>query len=198
MSNVGTYGHTSLPRHISTVKSKKTPKQEFHFSSILERSDNKLWGAHFRVPVGVEKKLIDKNSRRVICTLNGKEEYQCAILHYRTRLPVISVNTTLRKKLRLDFGSEVDVLLRKDSSEYGLPLPEELRELFRQDKEGSGFFHALTRGKQRTLLYIVGHTKNPEKRLARAITIVRHLKANRGRINYKRLSASLKSPRSFT
>ncbi|MEK6567065.1 MAG: DUF1905 domain-containing protein [Bacteroidota bacterium] len=180
------------------MKSKKTSKQDYRFTSILERSDNKLWGAHFRVPVDVEKKLIDKKSRRVICTLNGKEEYQCAILRYRTRLPVISVNTGLRKKLRLDLGSEVDVVLRKDRSEYGLPLPEELRELFRQDKEGSELFHGLTRGKQRTLLYIVGHAKSPDKRVEQSIIIVRHLKANKGKIDYKQLSASLRSPRSFT
>lgn len=177
------------------MKAKNSSKQEFHFTSILERSDNKLWGAHFRVPVDVAKKLIDKESHRVICTLNGKEEYQCAILHYRRRLPVISVNQGLRKKLRLDFGSEVDVLLRKDSSEYGLPLPEELQELLRQDDEGNRLFHALTRGKQRTLLYIIGSAKDTDKRASRAVTIVRHLKTNRGKINHKQLSVMLRGPR---
>jgi hypothetical protein len=173
----------------------KVFKNEFHFTSILERSDNKLWGAHFRVPVDVEKKLIDKKSRRVICTLNGVEEYQCAILHYRTRLPVISVNQTLRKKLRLDFGSEVDVVLKRDSSEYGLPLADELKELFRQDKEGSKLFHSLTRGKQRTLLYIVAQGKTTDKRIESALVIMQHLKTNKGRIDYRKLSQSLRPRR---
>ena len=177
------------------MKTKISSKNEFHFISLLERSTNKLWGAHFRVPLDVEKKLIDKKSRRVICTLDGVEEYQCAILHYRTRLPVISVNTGLRKKLRLDFGSKVDVLLKRDSSEYGLPLPEELRELFRQDKEGSEFFHALTRGKQRTLLYIIGQGKSTDRRIERSLVIVQHLKANKGKIDYRKLSQSLRPQR---
>jgi len=180
------------------LKTRNASKNEFRFTSTLERSNNKLWGAHFRVPVEVEKKLIDKKSRRVFCMLNGKEEYQCAILHYRTHMPVISVNQLLRKKLRLDFGSSVDVVLKKDSSEYGLPLPEELKELFRQDKEGDRLFHALPRGKQRTLLYIIGLAKNPDKRTARAVTIVRHLKANGGKINYKQLTLMLQGPRAQT
>ncbi len=177
------------------MKTKISSKNEFHFTSTLERSDNKLWGAHFRVPVEVEKKLIDKKSRRVICTLNDREEYQCAILHYRTRLPVISVNSALRKKLRLDFGSEVDVVLKRDSSEYGLPLPEELQELFRQDKEGRRVFHSLTRGKQRTLLYIVGQGKSADKRIERSLVIVHHLKTNKGKIDYRKLSQSLRPHR---
>ena len=177
------------------MKAKISSHQEFRFTSTLERSDNKLWGAHFRVPVDVEKKLIDKKSRRVICTLNGKEEYQCAILHYRTRLPVISVNSGLRKKLRLDFGSEVDVLLKRDSSEYGLPLPEELKELFRQDKEGDRIFHALSRGKQRTLLYIIGQGKSTDRRIERSLVIVQHLKTNKGKIDYRKLSQSLRPQR---
>ncbi len=177
------------------MKAKISSHQEFRFTSILERSNNKLWGAHLRVPVEVEKKLIDKKSRRVICTLNGEEEYQCAILHYRTRLPVISVNTGLRKKLRLDFGSEVDVTLKKDSSEYGLPLPEELWELFLQDKEGSRVFHSLTRGKQRTLLYIVGQGKSTDKRIERSLVIVQHLKTNKGKIDYRKLSQLLRPHR---
>jgi uncharacterized protein YdeI (YjbR/CyaY-like superfamily) len=87
------------------------------------------------------------------------------------------------------------VSLKKDKSEYGLPVPDELNELFRQDAEGNRLFHALTRGRQRTLLYIVGSAKDSDKRILRAIVIINHLKANKGRINYRQLNASLKDPR---
>ena len=110
-------------------------------------------------------------------------------------MKVITVNKKLRDSLGLAFGMEVDVRLMKDTTEYGLPLPEEFQELLRQDTEGNRLFHALTRGRQRTLLYIVGSAKNPEKRIARSISIIKHLKANRGTINYKQLSAMLKDPR---
>lgn len=170
------------------------PTHGLRFTSILERSNNRLWGCHFDVPRRIAKQLIDGGSRRVFCRLNDSVEYQCALLPHGDGSFVIIVNKNLRVTLGLSFGMEVRVSLRKDRSEYGLPMPEELKELLRQDRKGNTLFHALTRGKQRTLLYIVGTVKNQEKRLTRAITVVDHLKANRGKINYKRLSASLKDP----
>jgi hypothetical protein len=173
---------------------KSTPdKKEIRFTSILERSTNKLWGSHFRVPTNVAKKLMDGTSRRVVCTLNNSATYQCAMLPQKGGVFVISVNRQLCKKLKLDYGTDVQVSLKKDESEYGLPLPEELEEVFRQDSSGSRLFHALTRGKQRTLLYIVDKGKNPDVRIFRALTIVKHLASNKGKINYRQLSQTLKN-----
>ncbi len=130
----------------------------------------------------------------MLCELNNGEEYQCALLPFGVGVFVISVNKKLRDELGLGFGEEVRVRLKKDTSAYGLPMPDELKEVFRQDVEGDELFHALTRGKQRTLLYIIGSVKNPEKRVARAVAVVTHLKANSGKINYKQLYLSLNSP----
>ena len=182
-------------RKARQMKKRTSPNDELRFTSILERSTNKLWGCHFRVPDRIAKRLIDGESRRVVCALNGSAEYQCAMLPHGNGSFVITVNKKLRDALGLAFGMEVQVSLRKDISEYGLPLPEELQELLRQDAKGSTLFHALTRGRQRTLLYIIGSVKNAEKRIARAIGVVDHLKTNGGRINYKQLNAMLKDPR---
>jgi hypothetical protein len=175
------------------MKKATSTTEKFNFTSVLERSDNKLWGSHFPVPNRVVTPLIEDNSRRVVCTLNGTVEYQCAMLPHGNGSFVITVNTKRCDQLGLKFGMEIDVALRKDASEYGLPMPEELQELFRQDKQGSKVFHALTRGKQRTLLYIVGNAKSSEKRVVRAIAVVNHLKVNKGKINYKQLNIALKS-----
>lgn len=171
---------------------KSTEKGIFRFTSILEPSDNKLWGCHFRVPKKTADVLISAESRRVRCTLNGTQSYQCAILFYRTGLPVISVNTKVRKALHADLGDEVSVELQKDGSEYGLPVPEELKEVMRQDPQGKDLFHGLTPGKQRTLIYIVGNVKDPEMKIARALVILQHLKECRGSIVYKTLNSALK------
>jgi len=175
---------------------KRTPTKDlFRFTSMLERSSNKLWGSHFRVPNHIAKRFTDGYSHRVVCTLNDSVTYQCALRAQRDDVFVIPVNKKLRDTLGLAFGMEVDVSLRKDESEYGLPLPEELHELLQQDPVGKRMFHALTRGKQRTLLYIVGSAKSSEKRITRAIAVVGHLKSNGGKINYKQLNALLKNPR---
>ena len=118
-------------------------KGMFKFKSVLERSDNKLWGCHFPVPMNVAGKLMEGKSKRVICTIGGRETFQCAILYYKKGKPVISVNKTVRDSLGVTFGAVVEIMLKKDTSEYGLPVPEELKEVFRQDKEGKRIFHSL-------------------------------------------------------
>jgi len=174
---------------------RKKEKGSFTFSSHLELSDNKLWGAHFRVPKTAAAALIAGDSKRVICTLNGTERYQCAILHFKTGVPVVLINKALRTKLKLEPGDPVSVQLVKDTSEYGLPMPEELKEIFRQDPEGKKVFHALTPGKQRTLLYIIGKPKDPDKRIGQALIIIHHIKKNHGKIDYHALNDEMKAAR---
>ncbi|MEZ4892245.1 MAG: YdeI/OmpD-associated family protein [Saprospiraceae bacterium] len=84
------------------------------------------------------------------------------------------------------------VSLKKDTSEYGLPMPEEMAEVLAQDDEGDKLFHALTPGKIRTLLYIAGNVKSSEKRISRSIAIVEHLKETKGKIDFKMLNIKLK------
>ena len=163
------------------------------FSSTLEESNNKLWGCHFGVPEVIARVFIDGDDRRVVCTLNEKTEYQCALLPKGDGSFLITVNKKLRDRLGLKIGMKVSVSLKKDESQYGLPMPEELEEVLRQDEEGSRLFHALTPGKLRTLLYIAGHVKNTDARIARAVAIVEHLKANDGKINYRQLNEDLRN-----
>lgn len=162
------------------------------FTATLEESNNRLWGAHFVVPDLVARLFIDGNDRRVVCVLNEKIEYQCALLPKGDGSFLITVNKKIRGQLGLKSGNKIHVSLRKDESEYGLPMPEELTEVLAQDEKGSPLFHALTPGKIRTLLYIVANVKSPEKRVARAIAIVEHLKKNDGRINYRQLNEDLR------
>ncbi|MBK9336086.1 MAG: DUF1905 domain-containing protein [Lewinellaceae bacterium] len=128
-----------------------------------------------------------------MCTLNEKAEFQCALMPKGEGRYFININKKLRDTLGLKVGSPVRVALRKDDSEYGLPVPEELAVLLEQDDEGNQLFHALTPGKQRTLLYIVGSVKSSDLRLNRAIAVVEHLKTNAGKINFKVLYAGLKA-----
>ena len=167
-------------------------EDSFQFKSTLEISTNRLWGCHFGVPQVIADALIaQSNDRRVVCTLNEKTAFQCALLPRGDGTFLITVNKKLQTALAVKPGMQVNVSLRKDESDYGLPMPEEMEEVLNQDEEGKRLFHALTPGKQRTLLYIAGHVKNPDARLTRALVIVEHLKEQRGKIDYKRLNTAL-------
>ena len=165
------------------------------FTSVLERSDNRLWGCHLRVPDRIAEKLTEGEERRVICRLNDLVEFPCGLLHRGPRTYLVTVNKKLRERLELTFGMKVDVQLRRDDSRYGLPMPEEFKVLLDQDRKGSSLFHALIPGKQRTLLYIIGSVKNPDKRIARGLAVVSHLKSNGGQIDYRKLNALIRQSR---
>lgn len=162
------------------------------FTAALGRFDSNLWTFHIPVPGVVSKAFLDQGTTRVVCTLNGALTFQCALMPKGEGFWFININKKIRDTLKLEPGMEVQVSLVKDESTYGLPMPEELQELLAIDEEGDRLFHALTPGKQRNLLYIVGQPKTSDKRIERALVVVDHLKAHGGRIDFKRLYQNLK------
>lgn len=167
----------------------------YHFDSVLEQSTNNLWGCHFAVPKAIADALITPGeAKRVVCLLNEKIEYQCALVPRGDGTHVITVNKKNQTQLGLKIGSKITASLRKDESEYGLPMPEELAELLAQDEEGNKLMHALTPGKLRTLLYLIGQPKSSDRRLHRALVVVEHLKLNHGKIDYKQLNLAVREP----
>lgn len=169
-----------------------TPKDPIEFTAVLDRFDSNLWTFHIAVPGAVSRVFLDKGVTRVVCTLNGALSFQCALMPKGEGNYFININKKIRDTLKLKTGSEVQASLVEDESTYGLPMPEELKELLQIDEEGDLLFHALTPGKQRNLLYIVGQPKTSDKRIERALVVVDHLKANGGRIDFKKLYHDLK------
>jgi translation initiation factor IF-1 len=147
-----------------------------------------------RIPAKHGNKFEKKNgSRRVVCTINGTETFQCALMTHDTDFMII-VNKVKRQRLGVVAGDQVSVELKTDESKYGLPMPKEFREVLKQDKEGDRLFHALTPGKQRTVLYYIGKAKDIDRRIHMALVIIEHLKDNAGNIVYPKLSEELKRP----
>ena len=169
-----------------------TAKTSLRFTAVLEKSTNKLWGSHLRVPAAIAQKLLAGGSRRVLRTLNSSEAHQCALLPFGEGTYVLSVNKKLCNELRLEIGSKVRVSVQPDNSKYGLPVPPELTEWFRQDRNADKLFHALTPGKQRTLLYMIGTGRTEEDRAWKAGLVVRHLREHNGVIHYRQLYLSFR------
>lgn len=104
----------------------------------------------------------------------------------------IMVNKQRRTELGLTVGDTVNVILEKDESKYGMPMPEELEEVLNQDPEGNKLFHTLTAGKQRSMMYYIGKVKDIDKRIHTALVFVEHLKKNGGKVVYEELQQELK------
>lgn len=140
-----------------------------------------------------EKFPTDGKTRRVICSINKGEPFQCALMPWGEIFYII-VNKKRRDALGIDVGDTVSVELTQDESKYGLPMPEEFDEVLKQDPEGDRLFHALTPGKQRSLIYLISNVKDIDKRIHQALIVVEHLKENDGKIVSKALAEELKRP----
>ncbi len=169
------------------------PKAQAEFKARLENFNTRLWSYHIKVPQSIAKHFLDSGIKRVVCTLNGTVEMQCAIMSAEDGVYFINLNKKIRDQLKLKEGTTVEARLKKDESEFGLPFPTELEEVLEQDKQGKDLFLQLTPGKQRNVIYAVGQVKNTDLRIHRAMIIIDHLKKNSDKINFKLLSQELKS-----
>ncbi|MGH9945924.1 MAG: YdeI/OmpD-associated family protein [Pyrinomonadaceae bacterium] len=171
----------------------KSPKQVAFKTELIISSTGSGW--HFLL---VDKKIVAKfgfedKFKRVICSINGGTGFQCALMPWGDKFYII-VNKKKREEAGVVAGDIVNVILEKDESKYGLPMPEEFREVLNQDPEGDNLFHSLTAGKQRSILYFVGKVKDIDKRIHTALIFIEHLKNNDGEIIHEVLQNELKQP----
>jgi len=128
------------------------------------------------VPESMVEILGGLKGGRLVCTLNKKVSFQCGLMSLSNGDAYITVNKTRMKQLKLQTGDQVHVQFKKDESEYGMDMCEELQELLLQDIEGKARFDALSPGMQRYIIYYVGQVKSPALRLNRSILLIGNLK----------------------
>ncbi|MCC7309136.1 MAG: DUF1905 domain-containing protein, partial [Acidobacteria bacterium] len=99
------------------------------FRSKLELTDSDPPWHILRVPKAKVAAFEFKgNLRRVICTLNGIETFNCSLFPSRGDY-FVTVSKKLRVKLKIDVGSGVAIELQKDTSKFGMPMPKEFAEV---------------------------------------------------------------------
>lgn len=163
-----------------------------HFTAIVEKMDSQLWSHYFVVPPAIAQYFLDQKTRRVVCTLQEKEKVHAALMPSGDSWFIL-LNKKLRTILHLEEGDKLSVTLEEEKEAYGMPMPEELQVSLDQDEEASAYFHALTPGKQRNLIYIVSKVKNVDSRINKAQAILHHLKEYEGKINFKALMETIKA-----
>ena len=165
---------------------------EFHTKIESFKETSSLWGGHVVVDDEIVQAIKGEKIKRLICTLNDQESFHCALLSMGNGLYFVMVNATLRKKLKLTFGSTLKVKLEEDKSKYGMPMPEEMEEILSMDEEVDRIFHSLTPGKQRSLLYIIGKPKTTDSRIKKAVLITRYLSEVNGKIDFREMNDYIK------
>ncbi|MES2514003.1 MAG: DUF1905 domain-containing protein [Bacteroidota bacterium] len=131
---------------------------------------------YLEIPAAVVKKIGGIGKQRLLCEVNKQITFQCGLMSLPEGKAYISINSKRMKELGIGMGDSANVVLTEDNSEYGVDVPEELTELFKQDAEGKRRFDVLKPGMQRYILNHVGTVKNPQLKLERAFTLITNLK----------------------
>lgn len=166
---------------------------QYSFKSKLIKINSSVWNIAIRVPDEIAEAFSKGEHKRMLATYNDAHTASCAFMAGAKEGHWLMINKEIRKKFRIDVGDEIHVTLKPDTSKYGMPLPPEMEELLLQDEIGNHYFHELTPGKQRSLLYIIGKPKGSETRLKKAVAIMEYIKAVKGKIDFKEMNEYIKN-----
>jgi Domain of unknown function (DUF1905)/Bacteriocin-protection, YdeI or OmpD-Associated len=166
----------------------------YNFSAPYQMFQN-LIGGHFIVAQDVTDALLGAGHNRVVCTINDDFTMQCALISTGNGTHYIMLNKTHAKKIGVREGDMMQIQLAPDTSQYGAPMPEELSALLEIDDVFDAAFHALTAGKQRTLIHAVIAVKNTDARLSRALIICDYIKAGGSKIDQMTINELIKARR---
>lgn len=149
----------------------------------------------FPIPAAAVGPILDRdrNRFRVLVDVNGAGQISSGLMPDGKGDYFITVSKELRQRFDLTEGDAVSLTLHPDDSDYGMPLPAELAELWALDPEAHRTFHLLTPGKQRGLIYQVAKPKTARTRVKKAVQISEYLKSTGGRLDYRELNEYVKA-----
>jgi len=162
------------------------------FKTKIGTLDSKVYNVHIFIPAKVYDKYAKLGTKRVLCTVNDNDYFHAGLMPRGDGDYFIMLNKARMKAFKLEIGDEVQVNLEVDNSKYGMKMPEEFNEVLLTDEEGLRLFEQLTDGKKRNLIHLIAIVKNPDIRITKALTILDHLKANDGKIDFKLLNEAMK------
>lgn len=135
----------------------------------------------------------EKNPSRIVFSINGAGRIYRAFMPAGNGDFFILINQEICRQFNLEPEVPVTLQISPDDSEYGMPLPEELAELWAMDEEAYRVFHLLTPGKQRGLIYQISKPKGADTRVKKAVQISEYLKSVNGKLDYKELNEYIKA-----
>ncbi|MEQ9262472.1 MAG: YdeI/OmpD-associated family protein [Owenweeksia sp.] len=129
------------------------------------------------VPPEIAEGLLGKKQKEriVLHFSNGKKVHR-ALQRSKNGETFILLGKSVLKEAGKAPGDEVTVSIEKDTSKYGMPMPEEFEEVLNQDEEGRQLFEKLKPGMKRSFLYFINSAKTVDTRINRSFQLVEKLK----------------------
>lgn len=166
---------------------------EASFQGTITKFEDSLWSFHIKIPNSIYKPFSDHKIKRVILQINNSDTLHAGFMPEGEGKYFLKLSKDNMKKFQLALGQVVQVKIEKDTSKYGMPISEEMKELLELDPDGEVYFHRLTPGKIRSLLHMVNKLKSSDKRIEKSVIILEHLKANNGKLDWKALHEAFKN-----
>lgn len=166
----------------------------FKTKLLHDDSSTLMWHWYIQLPQELIEKY-ENTDKRICCSINGNKAYHAALMSDGNGNYSILVNAARRKQYAIEIGDEIDVMVEQDTSEYGMEVPEVFYSICEEDPEGNEIFHSLTKGKQRTLLHLLGKVKSEAKQVEKWLTLFDYLKSVNGRLDFKELNEAFKNSR---
>jgi len=166
--------------------------KSYTLQSQLIKDDSYLYPLQFYVSNDIVQALRADKVKRLQISINNHDTIAGSLISGGTHQYYIKINTSQMKMMSIAVGDMATIKLTPDKSEYGMPLPQEFSAIWELDDDANRYFHALTPGKQRNLIYIVNSVKSLDIRARKATVIMEHLRINNGKLDFKVLNESLK------
>jgi len=146
-----------------------------NFKSKIYKLEH-LAGHYIDIPASVVKKAGGVGKQRFICTVNKVMHWKCGLVAHKAGGAYILLNKKQMQTGGFNVEQTVNVSLQKDSSQYGMDVPKELHEVFKQDKIAKERFDKLAPGKRRYIIYYINQVKSSDLKIERAVRLIGNLK----------------------
>ncbi len=130
------------------------------------------------IPIDTANYFINKKYKRIVVKITCKEksmEFHAALQKSKNKYYIL-FSKEKQKKLNVLVNDGLEITLSKDTSKYGVEMPEEFEAVLQSDFDGASLFESLTDGKKRGLIYHILKIKNSQTRIDKALIIIENLK----------------------
>jgi hypothetical protein len=144
-------------------------------------------GHSLHVPEEIGTSFLEAGHHRVevLARFEGKQlKFHAALRRYKGVIQLM-FSKQHQKTLGIFPNDYFSLQFFEDTSKYGVELPEEMAEFFRQDPELEEIFDSLTPGARRSLIYYITRYKVSQTRVDKFLAVADGLRA--GRRNIKEL-----------
>lgn len=130
---------------------------------------------HVLIPDDLFQKFREAQVKRIQVWFNSVGPFHLALNSKNGRGFLYISGATLKRIDAFPF-EEIPVVIQPDETKYQAPEPKEWMELIEADEEIRNRFHALTIGKQRSILFAIDRMKSESARIRKTVSVANELR----------------------